>query len=343
MQRQMAISQFWAHSGLDFQFALTQVKDKLSTMAPQPQNIRIVSAGECALLANQAVFEFCQKLAQHTQTQFISAACTSIHAAILDFYHSDEQSCTIIALELNQSRQQDCLDALDIGISCIEDGLDVVPSCAILRLTKQSEQSTNSPAYYIHDCQILSQQAGMRGTTDLVKRLSQYIGQSEGRKVSFAISSKWGLSVLNGVDAKIKPNWLASAEQDQKHYLSVKPILELQRYQQQLQAVPLLLITLGGGGRVGLLQLSTSKQYNTTQELTLPQSSFEMHDIQQDIDKFKTAEHLKVNNIVDSYQLIRNTLKYPRSRYRGMDNHYFKWSIQTTTDNNNNIYNSTNK
>ena len=337
MQGQVAIKQFWAQAGLDFQSALSCVETQLANLDSKPTNIRIISAGECSMFTSSIILDFCQKLAATAPTQFISAACTSVNAAILDFYHSNESDCVIIALELDRNRQQDCLDALDIGISRIEDGLDVKPSCGLLQLTRCDKQQ-NSSAYYIQDCQILSQQAGMRGTTNLVKRLSHYIEQSEGQKVSFAISSKWGLSVLAGVNAKLSANsnkgqaWLASAEQGQSHYLSVKPILELQSYHEQLNHSPLLIITLGGGGRVGLLKLNCTSDEKSQNTTILPQSSFENHDINQDIDNFNTAIHIKNNNannsnLEDSYQLIRTTLKYPRSRYRGLDNHYFKWSL----------------
>ena len=57
----------------------------------------------------------------------------------------------------------------------------------------------------------------------------------------------------------------------------------------------------------------------------LPEASFETHCMSTDINGYELALALRQEDPSAYYQQIRTTLKYPRSRYRGMDNHYFKW------------------
>jgi len=103
----------------------------------------------------------------------------------------------------------------------------------------------------------------------------------------------------------------------------LKPLFELQLYKEKLKENSLLLFTLGGGGRVGMLQLTRKPMAND--EIELPQASFEQQSLTNDIQGYETALSLLGNDKAAGYRQIRDTLKYPHSRYRGMDNHYFKW------------------
>ncbi|NQZ07878.1 MAG: hypothetical protein HRT35_12015 [Algicola sp.] len=333
MTAPLVISQFWADEATDAHDAINQLKSRILALDNLPKNVTLVSAGEVCILLDGAVTGFYLWLSERTHVTFISAACTSLHAGILDFYHSDLDSTLVISLELDKHFQQGCLNALGIGNDIDQDGLDVVPGVGFIAMHKGNEQPRKGDLVIEH-CQLLSQGPGLTGTSSLVRQLYHELKDLPEHvlPVSFDICSQWGKSLWKGLDMRLEasqqvPDWLSSIERCQRHYLSLKPLFELQMYQQKLQNNSLLLLTLGGGGRVGMLQLGKSEQLgkNSTIGTNLPQASFETHCMSTDINGYELALALRQEDPSAYYQQIRTTLKYPRSRYRGMDNHYFKW------------------
>lgn len=335
MEKQISISQYWANEATDPQLAMANLKLRLLALDEFPAQVTLVSAGEVCILLDDIVIEFYRWLNLRCRVTFISAACTSIHAAILDFYHSELDNTVVIALELGKSLQQGCLNALGIGTDADQDGLDVVPGVGFLALKRAHQGVAKNSDITIEHCQILSQAPGMRGTPNLVSELFNTLKARDQQSlpVSFDICSQWGKSLLKGLDHHLnkcderqtsprqgESFWLSSIESCQRHYLSLKPLFELQLYQQKLQQHSLLLFTLGGGGRVGVLQLGKNSKMTTR----LPQASFEQHCLSTDVAGYNAAQLLKQDKAA-YYQQIRTTLKYPRSRYRGIANHYFKW------------------
>lgn len=324
----LVISQHWADKVSDTATSLAELKQRLLALETLPAQVTLVSAGEVSPLLDPDVVVFYRWLSNQCQVHFISAACVSVHAAILDFYHSQLEHTLVITLELGQSLQQGCLNSLGIGNGDDQDGLEVVPSIGFIQLQRQISHN----GLVIEQCQIFNQQIGMIGTPRLISELYCAISDlpQQVLPVSFDISSQWGKTLLRGLDSRLQSsrrshNWLASIETAQAHYLSAKPLLELQLYRRQLNSQSLLLLTLGGGGRVGFLQLSS----NRLAASKLPNASFETLSLSADISGFKLAQQLEQNHSQDSYhayyEQIRTTLKYPRSRYRGIPNHYFKW------------------
>jgi hypothetical protein len=338
MSAPLVISQYWADEATNAVDAIDQLKWRILALDHLPKNVTLVSAGEVCILLDGAVTSFYLWLSERTKVTFISAACTSLHAGILDFYHSDLDSTLVISLELDKHFQQGCLNALGIGNDFDQDGLDVVPGVGFIELHRggrgASGQQPNEGDLVIENCQLLSQAPGLTGTSSLVRQLYHELKDLPEHvlPVSFDICSQWGKSLWKGLDRRLGaveqvPDWLSSIESCQRHYLSLKPLFELQMYQQKLQNNSLLLLTLGGGGRVGMLQLGKSDQLgkNKTVSKKLPKASFETHCMSTDIDGYELALALRHGDPSAYYQQIRTTLKYPRSRYRGMDNHYFKW------------------
>jgi hypothetical protein len=323
MRTALQICDYWVAQALDSSSAIAQLKQRLLALESLPKQVTLVSAGEVSVLLDPVVIDFCHWLKAHCQVTFISAACTSLHAAILDFNQSDAASTVVISLELEKTLQQGCLDSLGIGVDKGQDGLDVVPSVGFIMLDRGSKGGLA-----IEQCQILSQQIGLNGTTGLIRELLQLLNNLDKNvlPVSFNISSLWGKSLLRGLTKRLgsqQSNWLASAEQCGRHYLSLKPLFELQLYQKSLDEHKLLLMTLGGGGRVGILQLGQ----NTGATVTLPPASCESYCLSDDIAGYCAALALAPYDKAAFYQQMRTTLKYPRSRYRGRSNHYFKWSM----------------
>lgn len=329
MAAPLIISQYWASDAGNPDMAIAELKLRLCGQNELPSHVTLISAGEVCVFLDPLVIEFHQWLSDQCEVTFISAACTSFHAGILDFYHSDLSATVVISLELNKSFQQGCLNSLGIGNDSEQDGLDVVPSIGFIALKRSLGDCRPAPhELVVEQCEVFSQQAGMNGTLELIRQLYQELADLPEHvlPVSFDISSNWGKSLLLGLDNRLAANhrpidWLSSIESCQRHYLSLKPLFELQLYSQKLKQNSLLLFTLGGGGRVGMLQLGR----NAEGSIVLPDASFEHQSLANDIDSYKLALSLYQNDKSAYYQQIRATLKYPRSRYRGKKNHYFKW------------------
>ncbi|WDE02322.1 hypothetical protein [Thalassomonas actiniarum] len=336
MAAPVVISQYWAGDATDPGPAIAELKQRLMALEKLPSHATLISAGEVGILRDPQVAEFHQWLSQYCKVTFISAACTSLHAGILDFYHSNLNNTVVISLELDKTFQQACLNSLGIGNERDQDGLDVVPGVGFIALSRlkdgleKNEQTRRQVV--VEKCQLFSQQSGMAGTQALIGRLAQQLQAlpQEILPVSFDICSNWGRSLLMGVNIRLASKrqsvqWLDSIETCQRHYLSLKPLFELQLYKEKLAQHSLMLLTLGGGGRVGLLQLGSNNSEKSAAAIELPQASFEQHSLADDIRGYELALNLLGDNKVAGYQQIRDTLKYPHSRYRGMDNHYFKW------------------
>ncbi|MCJ8268548.1 MAG: hypothetical protein MJK04_04010, partial [Psychrosphaera sp.] len=263
MSAPLVISQFWADEATNAHDAIDQLKWRILALDHLPKNVTLVSAGEVCILLDGAVTGFYLWLSERTHVTFISAACTSLHAGILDFYHSDLDSTLVISLELDKHFQQGCLNALGIGNDVDQDGLDVVPGVGFIALHRLDDQAISAQqpdenALVVEHCQLLSQGPGLTGTSSLVRQLYHELKDLPEHvlPVSFDICSQWGKSLWKGLDMRLEasqhvPDWLSSIERCQRHYLSLKPLFELQMYQQKLQKNSLLLLTLGGGGRVG--------------------------------------------------------------------------------------------
>ncbi len=332
MAAPLFISQYWADEATCANEAIEQLKWRILALEHPPQSVTLVSAGEVCVLLDGAVTGFYLWLSERFNVTFISAACTSLHAGILDFYHSELNSTLVVSLELGKHFQQGCLNALGIGNDTDQDGLDVVPGIGFIALNRGIVgQKPAAGDLVIEQCQLLSQNPGLTGTSSLVRQLYHEIKDLPEHvlPVSFDICSQWGKSLAKGLDSRLEatgqlPSWLSSIESCQRHYLSLKPLFELQLYQQKLQKNSLLLLTLGGGGRVGLLQLGMGEQ-NGPERKKLPEASFETHCLHTDMNGYELAQAFHQDDKSAYYQQIRTTLKYPRSRYRGIDNHYFKW------------------
>ena len=375
MTAPLVISHYWADEAGNPAIAIRELKQRLTALGQLPEHVTLVSAGEVGILLDPLVNEFHHWLREFCHVSFISAACTSLHAAILDFYHSDLSATVVISLELDKSFQQACLNSLGVGNDSGQDGLDVVPGVGFIALKRSTtDKPPTADELVVQQCQLFSQQGGLSGTQALIHQLYQQLkALPEGiLPVSFNISSHWGKSLLLGLNSRLAArqrsvNWLSSIEEDERHYLSLKPLFELQLYQQQLITKPasaqksLLLFTLGGGGRVGMLQLGnhvaampeievnpetkiaalpktkaaaileTKAEVKITaqskNQIKLPAASFEQQSLEADIRGYQLAKSLLKNDKSAYYQQIRATLKYPHSRYRGRDNHYFKWQI----------------
>jgi hypothetical protein len=323
----LVIESLWARQVLTVRHGLAELEARLNLLSKLPEQVVLISAGEVKPLLNDNIRLFARTLTQKgCQLRFVSAACTSFHAAVFDVSQGESDDCLVIALELDQGLQQACLNSLGVGDNAEKDGLTVLNCVGLCVLRKKTAEAND---LIIMQCDILSQPLGMSGTQKLLMMFERYIKQvpETTQPVSFAINSLWGkrleLALKHRLTGPLAMNqWLASAEQGHQHFLSIKPLFELQGYQAALAKGPLLLLTLGGGGRLGCLLISRGEK---AKQAFNPASSSEFS-MATDQGAYQAALQVKSDCQTSYYQQVKRTLKYPKSQYRGINNHYFRWS-----------------
>ncbi|MCW8999908.1 MAG: hypothetical protein OQK04_14460, partial [Kangiellaceae bacterium] len=200
----MFIGHIWAEYSVDTEESLRSLEEEFLLASEeeghQNQNIYIVSAAEVKVLLDQKISDFITRLRHKykIKTKVVSAACTSVHAALLDFGQSELESAFIFILELNREMQQGCLNSLGIGNEREQDGLQVTPGIGLVHVSKERK----SNELYIASCEILSQEIGISGTTKLISNLTSRLDKipQNTKCISFNICSDWCKSLLQGLE-----------------------------------------------------------------------------------------------------------------------------------------------
>ena len=98
---QMVLSKFWAEKVDSVTSGLIQLHAKIAEISIKPEQIIFVSAGEIKPLLNPEILDFCESIHNNFQCEidFVSAACTSLHAGIFHFNQSNSNNCLVISLE----------------------------------------------------------------------------------------------------------------------------------------------------------------------------------------------------------------------------------------------------
>lgn len=326
MTQPLAIKDFWAKSVASSKEGISLVKEYLLSLPELPKEVVLVSAGEVKPLIDPEVFAFYEWLKPQVSMRFVSAACVSVHAAILDFYHSSSDERLVISLELDKQIQQGCLNSLGIGNDAEQDGLDVVAGVGCCVLSREFTEGDLSVDY----CEIVSQPLGVSGIHTVIGHLTNSLTKlpNNVKPVSFDICSVWGQNLWRGLSARLATakfdrQWLASAEKDEQHLLTLKPLHELSMYRDTVNDAPLFLITLGGGGRVGLLQVSSQPKALPKIEAVSSTSCC----LESDIASFRDAVSYRSRCQNTYYKAVKQTLKYPHHQHRGKANAYFCWKL----------------
>ena len=320
----MFIKALWTHPCEDTQTALAALVDHLDQYTHLPEQVYVVSAGEAHVLLDTEVLQAVVELDERGHhVQFVGSACTSFHAAVLAFQASGQTDALVVNLELNKQYQQACLDSLGVGTAEGQDGLNVRTGVAVTWLTGNYHQDAMAK---IVGCDILSQALSLNGTHELVRHMHAMVKKENALVVSFDIQSRWAKALMKAWPAGETEHWLPSIEHDGDHVLSLKPLLEIQNYFSPDSDQALFLFTLGGGGRVGSLEV-----VNINSERTLlPQAVQHEHLALPDaFNDFKQAHNHKLNLETPFLSWVRAAMTYPEKQYRGRHNQIFHWYMES--------------
>ncbi|RRW67866.1 hypothetical protein EGJ48_19355 [Pantoea dispersa] len=229
--------------------------------------ILFCSSGELGVMQQQDIAAwsqqqtFCQPSPRRA---FVSLACASWYAALLEFERSPCHHVEIWVIESPASFIQERLDCAGLGHG--GEGLTVQPGIA--RMVLQKCQAKPGEVV-LEACALFAKPAGLRGTEQLIKRYGAWLAAGLGDDraagwVSFAIATGWSDQLLAGLlhwfpQLMGQLTRLPSMETDTLHLLAIKPLHELHRNVAQCRSGALFMTTLAAGGRIGCVVVRTAK------------------------------------------------------------------------------------
>lgn len=248
----------------------------------------------------------------------LSIGCVGIFACVLEFLQGSAPTAKVLVLETPAARVQLMLDAAKIGAGA--DGFVAQDVAYIVRLSRQ-------PCYgslMIHYCAILSREVSLTGTNRLASRLTTCISHvlthyPETRIVSFENCSAWSRHLKVAVNSSATQGsridcqrWLPSVECDHRHFMTARPLMDIEAYGDVLKHSPLLLFCLGAGGRIGLLLVSRGSR--APLPMTMPKG------MPYDCPTPPLAQFT-------TRQSSAPTVLYCQPEYYGRDHFYFRWRL----------------
>ena len=293
-----------------------------------PEAIYLTSSIELALFAfedvTSALIPFLKGLSG-TKIKVVTQGCLGLFAGIMSFNAEEHsKSVLIFSVESPGGFIQDGLNAVGIGNLPGQDGLEISPSIASVSLLKKTRSSLLDSDVVIDSCDIVSIPTSLSkqafSIVKMTKNLISLLDEPHGRLVSFEVSAPWSKAIFSAIKSMVikkRPDseWLKSVEQDHKHYMTVKQILELIEYKSEISSKPLIMTGLGVGGRFGVLRIASSA-YAYENKISVP--------VEETLD---FREHVTMTRgvvlgaDVNKEKLIKkNVLSY--------DNQVFSWDLE---------------
>lgn len=237
---------------------------------PCVELILFCSSGEFGVLHQAWIAEWItrsDRLLPKQRRAFVSMACASWYAALLEFMRSDCGSAEIWVIEASADFIQERLDSAGLG----PDGEGLLATSGIARMCLRKGRALSGEVV-LDACTLFSKPAGLRGMELLIKRYAQWLiaHMPESGKadwISFAIATDWSRQLQVGLSLwgeKVMRAFVAwpSFEQGNAHLMAMKPLHELTFHLQQPLVRPVVLTTLAAGGRIGSAIFRSKEAYN---------------------------------------------------------------------------------
>ena len=202
----------------------------------------------------------------HAKSDIITQGCLGLYASVLHFITDPSvESALVVMLETPFESLQGGLNASHLGRAFGEKAMLANPGPGICRLQKQAVADLTADDLIIDVSEIIAKAHGLNANASFLKRIIERVHglhqQIPSKMVSFAIRADLSdlfMKFLQPELARIGlgDRWLPSIEQDEKHVFSLKPLLEIEHYAEQLNTAPLITFGLGAGGRLGVLRVT---------------------------------------------------------------------------------------
>lgn len=239
--------------------------------APLPRTERIeeyivTSSAEIDIVRTpraREVIEACRPQGFDGEIALVSIGCAGLFASILRFMDTPARSARILALETPSDFVQHTLDSASLGQG--GDGFVAQDTAYVLDLSK----SPIGAIAQVGHCEILSRPGCFAGTSKLAR---QFIGRLDdlragfpgARVVTFENVSEYAQRLMQAVRNTLGPSDQAAFEQtieaDERHFMTVRPLLDLAHNMARTPDQPLIVTCLGAGGRVGILAVTPLAQ-----------------------------------------------------------------------------------
>ncbi|MGL6211540.1 MAG: hypothetical protein ACRC14_17095 [Paracoccaceae bacterium] len=251
----------------------------------------------------------------------ISIGCAGLYAAVLRFIESPAQSVRILALESPCEYVQATLDQARLGQG--GDGFIAQDVAHVLDLSKSPDHAIARIAH----CEIMSRPDCFAGTAKLARR---FVDRMEGfhalwselRVVTFENVSPYARYLMQAVQNEMgsgqRRRFLDTIERDERHFMTVRPMLDMECHMGGTCVSPLVISCLGAGGRIGVIAITSAD--DTSAALApgpggcLPQSVF-------------LGDVACIEPTLPPAPRQPAALHYMDRSYFGRANFFFEWSI----------------
>lgn len=287
-----------------------------------------------SLVDNKRFLDEIELLYPNTAIELVCEACVSASAVIIEFYRSKYSSALIFLLETQGELYQIGLNI--VGLAQGDTGFKVREGVACLYLEKSAPDVISNDSILITGCSLLSQSAGLGGTTRyltaIAERIKRLCPNNSSRIVSVGMLGQWSEQIEKGLNILLpdklhSDKWLESIEHMRGHLFSVKPVADLKRYGKDNDWTGLTVLSIGFGGRFGIVKFSRLADIDDTNlgfdtERNCVEFNYE-HDYglwQSIID-----EYVITNDKKRFQSQLTETLKCIS---RNTSNNYYKWRIK---------------
>lgn len=211
-----------------------------------------------AVCAGRSMLAWLRGAFPEARARLVHQGCVGLFAAAEDFRRSGHRCAVVICDESSAELSQRCLAVAGVGVGMGPDGMLAASGVGIAVLVNKPAPTADDIC--ISDLRIYAQSGGLEGTRRLLRKMQAVYScfeQAAVDVVSFAIHSPWSKALaLDLVPGPARRPWLRSAEQGREHLMSVKPLREMELYGHRLRQGSVALVTLGLGGRIGLMRLA---------------------------------------------------------------------------------------
>lgn len=334
------IKMFAVDNACDRLRALNAIINYVEIQKHDLEVIYLISSLELYGFADKLIFSkvnFLKKNYPNIKIVILSVGCVSFYGGLLEFIASNYQRGALVIIEGKRSRLQHVINCLGFGSNNKEEELTSQEGYSICTVIKNAQIELPG-MIWINHIHILSRAEGKNTLINTALKLHNYLNailsNRKQKIISFENNTNWSknlLLILSKIllaesSYEYPLQWAVSIEKKKKHFHSLKPLYEIQKYFfYSGQGQSIVVLTLGSGGRIGIAGFSPYKV-----QLSMPTKQTKVT-----ITQFTHAEEERTENklarYVNQLQIDQNNvyeqLYSIHRKYEFIDNLYFEWPL----------------
>lgn len=295
-------------------------------MLPRAGLLLVSSSAEVGLLVEPQCRSWLSSLARSspgTPLHMLSIGCAGVAACVLEFMHSSACSAHVMVVETPTDWVQTTLDVAGVGAG--GDEFKAQDAAFVFTLSRGARPESADALKLLYSG-LLAREPNVGGTAQLAARLANLVATfariyPDMAAVGFQNGSQWSRHLSKLVNLMLEKkglpgmqHWLPSQEIDLRHFMSARPLLDLQAHSHHAGRAPLLLPCLGAGGRVGMLLLGPWDRDGAAIDIPVPQP----------LDLPEPSSSWWADKPVPPTQVL-----YAQREYFGRPQFYFRWRMSS--------------